>query len=241
MAELEMVTITGADDQTNIADLVRLSEEFPFVEWGILIGSHEGKPRFPSCEWIRELTEARLRQISGLNLSLHICGRELRNIASGRLTLEDRLDYRVGAFSRCQLNWHGERQGILAGENVLRAFGNQGFWEPTIIFQLDAVNDALCEPAQRRFRCAGLFDRSHGAGVLPGEWPQARTDMQCGWAGGLGPHNLADELPKIHSKAWPVASYWIDMETQVRTDERLDIQKVEAALKIAAEFRASSK
>ena len=34
---LNRVTITGADDFTEPKDLVELSEEFPFVEWAILL------------------------------------------------------------------------------------------------------------------------------------------------------------------------------------------------------------
>lgn len=50
---LERVTITGADDSTDISQLVELSQEFPFVEWGILVSRRsEGGPRFPSREWI---------------------------------------------------------------------------------------------------------------------------------------------------------------------------------------------
>ena len=49
--KLHTVTITGTDDSTNMADLVALSREFPFVEWAILVSeSHEGGFRFPTRE-----------------------------------------------------------------------------------------------------------------------------------------------------------------------------------------------
>lgn len=238
---LTCVTITGADDATSIEELVALCEEFPFVEWGILVGYHEGCERFPSQDWITNLVSAREGMCNHMRLSLHICGRHLRDIASGRSTLGDWLGPQLYAFQRVQLNWHGERQSQQCSENVLSAFCKlDGFgWDPTLIFQLDGVNDDLYLAASRRFACCGLFDRSHGAGVVPNEWPQCSTDIACGWAGGLGPENLADEIPKISSKAWPAMNFWIDMETRVRSGSSLDIAKVRQCLDIAKPFIVS--
>lgn len=164
--QIELVTMTGADESVSPQRLAELSKEFPFVEWGILIGSQSGM-RFPSVEWINRLVDLRVEDGNRMNLSLHICGRHLREIAAGRSNLEEFLGPRLGAFSRCQLNWHGERQGPI-GEKILAAFCNFMAWEPTVIFQMDGINDELRHRTSVRFRCAGLFDRSHGAGVVPG-------------------------------------------------------------------------
>ncbi|QDV49590.1 hypothetical protein [Gimesia fumaroli] len=241
---LNCVTITGADDRTNVQDLIELSKEFPFVEWGILIGTSTGQ-RFPSYNWIHELAEAKVESGLNINLSLHLCGGHLREVTSGRSYLHDHLGNSMFVFQRVQLNFHGEKQGPDCSEKILNAFckieRNCFGWDPTIIFQLDGVNYWLYEAAERRFAVCGLFDRSHGAGVVPNEWPKARTDIQTGWAGGLGPDNLAEELPKIDSQALSAMNYWIDMETQVRTDEVLDLEKVSQCLKIAGEFMAFTK
>jgi len=48
--KLDRVTITGADDQTSIAQMAEFSDMFSFVEWGILVSrSQEGAARFPSA------------------------------------------------------------------------------------------------------------------------------------------------------------------------------------------------
>ena len=44
---LQTVTLTGADDSVNPEDLIAISKEFPFVEWGILIGSNTGAEARP--------------------------------------------------------------------------------------------------------------------------------------------------------------------------------------------------
>lgn len=236
---LNCVTITGADDETDPLALQELSARYPFVEWGILIGSESGQ-RFPSIEWIHRLIKCREDSGNAMKLSLHVCGRPLREIASGVSHLDRALGPALYAFQRVQLNWHGVRMANGVGENVLKAFcGLDGFgWDPTLIFQLDGVNDQLFREPSRRFACVGLLDRSHGAGIMPNEWPSPLVDIGCGWAGGLGPENLEAELPKIAAKAHRALDYWIDMETNVRTDDGriLDLQHVNDCLQIASKF-----
>lgn len=235
---LTKMTITGADDLTSVDDLIEISAAFPFVEWGILIGTHHGTERFPSRDWIIQLVEASMHEAEPLNLSLHVCGQHLRDIANGSSQLDDFLSPQLFHFRRVQLNWHGERQQPNCSENILKAFCELDTfgWDPTLIFQLDGVNDLLFDAPSRRFACCGLFDRSHGAGVLPGEWPQCSTDIPCGWAGGLGPDNLAEEIPRITEKSWAALDFWIDMETHVRTGDHLDLDKVRQCLEIAQPF-----
>lgn len=236
---LNCVTITGADDSTDPKELQALSKEFPFVEWAILIGSTI-RPRFPSVEWIAKLIECRYEVNNEINLSLHVCGLPLREIRNGRSSLDSRLGPMLCAFRRVQLNWHGEPQPIGVGDSIFQAFCSLdiGGWDPELIFQFDGPNDHLWRRSGAKFRCSGLFDRSHGAGVLPGEWPEASAEIACGWAGGLGPHNLAEEIPKIAAKALPVRDYWIDMETHVRSedDSILDMVKVRQCLEICRPF-----
>lgn len=231
MKTLETVTLTGADDSVSPHQLRELSEEFPFVEWGILIGSDSGHHRFPSLPWIANLIGEREKTNNTMKISLHICGRYLREIASGQSDLMRLLGPGLCAFSRCQLNWHAERQGQIA-ENILAAFCHLSPWEPTIIFQMDGVNGDLASGCIRRFRCAGLFDRSHGAGVKPDLWPLALTYMQSGWAGGLGPDNVAEESPKIAEVA--NQPFWIDMETKLFTGQRFDLDKCRCVLEAMA-------
>lgn len=75
----ERVTITGADDKTSIADILELSAEFSFVEWGILVSHRqEGTYRFPSRDWIDRFKEAAFN--AKLQVSTHLCGRWVREL-----------------------------------------------------------------------------------------------------------------------------------------------------------------
>lgn len=227
---LERVTLTGADDSVDPGDLVELSREFHFVEWGILVGSHDGSTRFPSRDWIRRLYSANDDVSHDVQLSLHICGGRLRNIASGNPDLHDYLSGCESIFQRTQLNWHGEKQSSVVASNVSDSFMSLQIagWEPEIIFQLDGQNDHMFVEAGRFFRVSGLFDCSHGAGVLPTSWPIARGDISCGWAGGLGPDNVVDEFQRIRQKA--IQPFWIDMETKLFTEWKFDLAKCRSVL-----------
>lgn len=69
--------IAGADNETSIKDLERLKKDYPFVEWGILFTKHKsGRDRYPSPEWIWELDDADVG-----NMSAHfwcLCQRDIR-------------------------------------------------------------------------------------------------------------------------------------------------------------------
>ena len=76
-----------------------------------------------------------------------------------------------------------------------------------------------------------LFDASRGCGIERSDWPVPLPGTHCGYAGGLGPDNLATQLTRIQAAAGDYA-YWIDMEGKLRTPEDLfDIGRAEACLR----------
>ena len=101
-----------------------------------------------------------------------------------------------------------------------------------VIIQLDAVNDHIFDAAvSRHMNIAGLFDASHGAGVLPAEWPKPRHyEVYHGYAGGIGPENVREQVVKITDTITGSLPFWIDMEGRVRTNEQLDLTKVMSVL-----------
>jgi phosphoribosylanthranilate isomerase len=231
---LDRVTITGADDSVLPGSLVDLSARYPFVEWGILVSrSHVGSPRYPTSSWFR------LMQLNaaGLKMSLHLCGHFVRELLLGRIAFPiDILD----GFQRVQLNFHAER--VVCSPDQFRA-ALKSLGDRQFIFQVDGANgnkylgEAL---ASRVIDAVGLFDVSGGAGVLPDFWPGAgsiRPDQYVGYAGGLSPENLVEQIPAIAIAAHG-RRHWIDMETRVRSDDDrvFDLGKVETALRIAEGF-----
>lgn len=233
---LNRVTITGADDQTPISALIELSARFPWVEWGILASkSQEGGARFPSRMWQRQF----FKDIpASVNVSMHLCGRWVRELLIGKLNgfeIPDELFLRAG---RVQINTHAEQHLSTVGfYDQLEQFSAR----PTPIqWVFHGVNDHLLEACEyRTFFCGsnlnvtGLFDLSHGAGVLPNQWPKSEHDYRV-YAGGLGPENVESQIRIIEPLC--AEHFWIDMEGRVRTDEVLDLAKVQAVLEAAEPF-----
>ena len=233
---LDRVTITGADDSILPVDLLPLSKEFGFVEWGILLSKKKaGDPRFPSYEWMTEL--ARLTLGGEIKFSGHLCGRWVRDLVLDGL--HSFLNEQPGIeqmFQRFQLNFHAEPH-----EKVHNSFFYWlGLDQRQYIFQLDGVNHHLFQMAcdvRPELDIAPLFDKSGGIGVTPREWPEAFQGVYNGYAGGLGPDNLEVEIQRI-AKVARGEQVWIDMETKVRSedDKQFDLEKVRRCLEIAAPF-----
>jgi len=232
---LNCVTFTGADDRTNPAELLEISARYPWVEWGILIGTRQGVPRMPSKKWIERLLILKRKAAHPFNLALHVCGQPLRTIASGRSIVGEGAEDFTG-FDRVQLNWHGERQEAIGGA-IARAMSEMKreiLWEPEVIFQGDEVNAAAGLHVQTKdagFPISMLFDCSHGAGVLPKSWPNSIPTIKCGYAGGIGPDNVIPQLMLIeqaHLAGASIFPFWVDMETKVRTgdvEDEFDLNK----------------
>jgi hypothetical protein len=224
---LDRVTITGADDSVTADQLLEISQRFPFVEWGILYSrSWLGSPRYPSTTWC--IANLAPLSLGGARLSAHLCGHWVR-----RLVLDASFDWcrhfagTQHVFDRIQLNFHGrfhEQHPKFA--SLLKSDGRQ------FILQCDGINDrSVLDAHIHRGVGVPLFDRSGGVGELPTFWPEAWPGVYCGYAGGLGPLNVAEQLTRIASVAG-AERIWIDMESRVRSADnaRLDLGAVVSVL-----------
>ena len=232
---LDRVTLTGADDSVDVKELIPLSRDYPFAEWGILFsGRRLGMPRYPSRAWLAELE--RLMWQVPMRLSAHLCGRWVRDLVTGgKFTWKDEHAMEEKHFQRVQLNFHGEfHRRCMAFEQILMtdaplcesSSGGRQF-----ILQCDGVNDPAAKDWANIADAVPLFDQSGGAGIVPGEWPKAWPGVYCGYAGGLGPDNLAEQLPRIELAAGD-ERVWIDMERKVRSEDdcKFDLEKVRRVL-----------
>ena len=243
---LDRVTITGADNSTNPVDLFNLSEKYPFVEWGILASAGSGgQPRYPGMGWVQAL-QMQVRNFYRLpqeqpRMCLHLCGRWVRDLLVGNVSVPS---WMFDEFDRVQLNFHAERNHCQPVDfrSALEGIGG----ERQYIFQLDGVlgnkhmmSLLAVNNAAKPLDLAPLYDISGGAGILPPSWPKPIPNLYMGYAGGLGPDNLEEQIPKIAEAAGD-ARFWIDMETRVRSanDRIFDLKKVERCLEIAAGYIA---
>jgi hypothetical protein len=237
MKILNTVTVTGADDSIDPQQLVEIQRKYPFAEFGILLSqrhSSSGTTRFPSQQWLNELVEINRDIEPHLNLSGHICGTWVKEALLGRWpNLNVVADGLGSAFQRFQLNTHGQPHRYSSTFfNTLKRLEDEC---QTIIFQLDGKDGTKVALAAIEWgnttNIAGLFDVSHGAGVLPPEWPQPISGLMCGYAGGLSPRNVVEQLPLIEHAVNGMT--WIDAETSLFSDDgrQFELNTVESFLK----------
>lgn len=209
----EFVTFTGVDAETDVDRLRSLQARYP-VEWGVLFSpARQGEGRYPPIPFVHGLVGR------GLRLAAHLCGRHADAVLDG-CECEPVEALPQGAFGRIQVNtsredahpmevsafasWVGARSGILQCRGAS--------------FPVDRSVD-------------WLFDTSGGRGRMPSAWPAAvETDAFVGYAGGIGPENAATTVASIGATHPSGKPFWIDMETLIRTEDVLDLDKCEAVL-----------
>lgn len=224
---LTRVTITGADDGVAPSEIAALSKAYPFVEWGILLSlKRKGKPRYPTSDWVLDVCGR-----VGVRLSAHFCGQFSREIQNGIHACAHFLPL---PFGRCQIN------GVKLKDRGAGIVGACAFLKksrPTLEMILQASGEDVLQDvghlASALPNASVLFDPSGGHGLAPFRWPRAPLGVRMGYAGGIGPDNVREVLRAIG----PVeAPFWIDMESRVRTNNRLDLAKVRSVLEAARPF-----
>ena len=223
--KLKFVTMTGADDSINSNELLAISKDFPFVEWGILLGKNP-RIRFPSLNWITKLFQ--LNDNYNLNLSGHYCGNICKDIINNK-DIQHGLFF--NEFQRIQLNFSPYDVSL----DLIQELKS----ENQFIFQIGKKDksELIQEALKQKTNFGVLFDQSGGIGKSPETWPEPILNVFCGYAGGLGPDNLKEELDKI-SQVSGNKEIWIDAETKIRSDDNnlFDLNKVRKFLEIAADY-----
>lgn len=230
---IHTVTITGLDVNTDLHRLNYLQEQYPFVEWGVLLsetktGTH---PRYPHFNWIQLLTD------QGFRLAGHLCGVWARDLVQGGRIAAPEMRGLLSLFSRFQLNISNlltsvDPNKLMDGIDTLSA--------PAIV-QVGKSGFGRLQECLSELRVRGqqfLFDASGGRGVETPVWPKS-FGLNCGYAGGLRPENLRENIYRIFDAAED-QTVWIDVESGVRDElDFLDLKKVEQFLDIAQAYVVS--
>ena len=252
MTTLRCCTLTGIDEHTDFDALVAFTARRPLVEWGVLYSEGralEGDTRYPRKEWIQEFAD--LAQARKIPAALHLCG----PAAVSFLREDKNLWALASQFDRVQLNFLADPAppppiaspfpsmptagGVTAAQvaNVLHGF-TFSYNHGPVILQNNAQNEAFVREVSRNYACNALFDASGGQGLFPAKWPDAREvhGMKVGYAGGLGPLNIAAQLPLIDAAA-AGKTFWVDMESGLRNRlDRFDLALASNVLDSLSEY-----
>lgn len=220
MPHLLGVTLTGLDASTDLSRALALSQRHPLLEWGILLGGTE-TPRYPSISFIEQW--ARHAHQQGVSTAMHLCGKFARAWIDNDPAIVDL----SRQFGRIQVNVVASRIDV---DRLVAAI--ESGRHPNVITQHNDANITITQRLATHPAHSILFDASGGRGVGPTSWPDPIEGKVCGYAGGLGPSNVAGELDQIAQRVG-TRPFWIDMEGKVRTPE--DILDLDACAAVLAE------
>lgn len=225
--QLQYVSITGADDEVNVDDLSIIADQYPFVEWAILLMPEvAGTLRFPSLSWIENFK----RDYTGKYTAMHLCGGAFLRFVEG----DPEILSAMKGINRIQLNLKfGGVEGKYDTDALVARVKSSPEWQ--FILQYGHEKAGLLPLFEGVPNHAVLFDESAGRGVSPESWDAPLEGHFCGYAGGINPDNVQQNIDMIEKVADGYTT-WIDMESGVRTDDHFDLEKVRTVLSIAAPY-----
>lgn len=229
--ELKFITCSGANEFTDIKGMIALSEEFPIIEWGIQVSGKKCSIGSLRWDWIHELQNTLQHRKQLINLALHVNADWVENF-----TRDERLEYELGSllelknpeggplFSRVQLNFKIGRERMPI-ENILTGWMFAYQEDRRFIFSYNDENKMfihrLYKNGLRDFDV--LHDSSHGEGISAQQWKEPAffdEDILQGYAGGLSPDNVMDEVTKIRKVLLYDRAFYIDAEGKLKGDDK---------------------
>ena len=225
-----VLTITGADDSVNQGELVALSKDYPFVEWGVLFSSSQaGEKRYPSKNWRDSLYATTMSTTVPVNLSAHVCGKmtdkvlELQEV----LTTEFDLFYRRIQFNRTN---DGNQKELI--QYIVQSM-------TACILPFNSNTKDILGSIRKDLakNISLLFDSSGGSGSVVELWPEHIPEFKlCGYAGGINEDNVETHLTSL-TRRYGSNPFWIDLETGARDlENNFSVPIVERILQKAAKF-----
>jgi len=212
-SRLRFVTLGGVDASTSFDGLCALAGRHPYAEFGLLYSkSQAGTGRYPPRKWMESLA-LRARTVPGLNLSLHVCGEAIGELLMGKGHVSEL----APLFPRIQVNFLAERHALISVRKLLKRLP-----DTTIITQHTEASESLWRELAERRNHAVMFDISGRKGFGPQRWQAPlkkiisgwsfkAIDPLCGYAGGLGPDNVAKHL-RLIADVTHHSAFWLEME-----------------------------
>ena len=216
--------ITCSDPRENlptasVIDLLKLS---PLAELGVQAhpsAMAQGKPR---NIWFNELLDAVKSSKTPLNIALHVNYGWCDEICLGHVPdeIQQFLKHQhpktnEPLIRRIQLNI-GDCTYVFDAKRLATLIKTWDKYEVILPFNQN-IKQKIEQLKARGAKFNLLFDASYGAGIAPTNWQvPVYKDIQFGYAGGLSPENVADNLAKIDTVLPDGYETWIDAEGRLR-------------------------
>lgn len=239
---LNKIVLSGANEFTDAGALAEFGRKHELAEIGIQVSGD--KAFFGSARywWLHTLTF----YVSSQNrLALHLNKDWAEAFCAGKIPteLETFLKFRHHngklVFERIQLNFKIGREKTPNMDTLLATMKR---YQPEHKFIL-SYNDSNKEFIRNIYKSgfmidALLYDSSFGEGITPAQRAApVFADVYQGYAGGLSPDNVTDELNKIGALVPPGKCFFIDAEGKLKgEDGHLSLAKCNIFLQQASKW-----
>ena len=209
----QYISFAGVDQFTDINKVKKLSSAYP-IQWGILCSKTRmgQENRYPALE-----TMVRFTDNTNCNLGLHLCGVYAKEALFG-----NRPDV-------MELLPTSNVETIQVNTKLFWGSEHMKYWLKNLKDYSEEMNAKIVMQHDRTDCFPGhiedfiwMYEASGGNGVEPSTWPINDDKNLVGYAGGINPDNALRIVQTLQTKAH---KYYIDMESGIRTDDKLDLDK----------------
>ena len=228
---LKTIVCSGINENNDINDAVEFLKKYKNAEFGVQCSPKKAGYQTPLFEWLKELLSKLNEQKIEKKVALHLnegfvvsfCDVKVPDEISDLLSIEN-------AVGRLQLNFKIGREtfalGAVPNIKTLQKTMQPISSHPIILSASQPNLPFIHKAYHQKTKFDVLFDDSFGEGIAPDvRQPPLFEDVFQGYAGGLSPENVAEELRKIGKIA--KGSIFIDAEGKLKQDGSFSFDKAE--------------
>ena len=228
---LKTIVCSGINENNDIGDAIEFLKKHKSAEFGVQCSPRKAGYQTDRFEWLKELLGKLNEQKIENRVALHLNEGFVVSFCDGKIPDEISDLLNIGtAVGRLQLNFKIGRERFASGnipkiktlEETMKKVSNH-----PIILSASQPNLSFIHKAYHQgMKFDVLFDDSFGEGIAPDmRKPPLFEDVFQGYAGGLSPENVADELIKIKKLA--KGDVFIDAEGKLKQNGYFCFDKAE--------------
>lgn len=224
---IQTITCSGPNEKVKLAGLLRLFTANSIAEMGVQCSGKTTSVGTERYEWIKQLFIDAGRIQQNLRAALHINTEWCEDFCRGNVAreLSEFMAFRHNGapfFSRIQLNFSLPRNQTITDRinpkdvaDVILSYPSTRFILPCNIKTIGFIEKV----AEFNVVFDVLYDSSFGEGISPDRWeaPVFKDRFQ-GYAGGLSPENIVENLDKISQVVPTGTDIFVDAEGNLKDE-----------------------
>lgn len=242
---LKTVVCSGINENNDINNAIDFLKKYKNVEFGVQCSPKKAGYHTPRFHWLKEFLCKLNEQKIENKVALHLNEGFVVSFCDGKVPHEISELLAIGqATSRIQLNFKIGREFFASGSvpdiTTLEKTINTLSSHPVILSASQPNLPFIQKAYHRGIKFDVLFDDSFGEGVAPSTRKAPLFDHAFqGYAGGLSPENVIDELIKIAKVA--KGTIFIDAEGKLKQDGHFNFDRAEKFVQNALNWQKENR